>query len=193
MKKYSKLVLIISLLLLISLLVSCVSIPVGNGEKIKISKKGVSHEDKEGKKTDIKLDKKQGDLTLSSTDSEGKNVDFQIKADNKLPEEMPKDIPIPKEAEILGTSKMVIDKSLIIQVNFQIGKTKDLDKYKKIYEDYLEKAGYESKMELMQDGFVQLSSGKEGEDGEEVLHITLTLDEENIIGSISYSKNKPDN
>ena len=82
----------IGLLAIALFMAGCISIPTGDGGKLKLSKDGVEFEDKEGETSTISVDTDKGGYTYE--------VDGQVAkvgSDATIPEGFPKDILLPKD------------------------------------------------------------------------------------------------
>lgn len=147
----------LALLSLPLLLVGCISIPVGDGEKIKISKDGLEMENKDGEKSSISIDEKEGSATIELDD--GSKVDFG--SNTSLPKMLPKDILLPENATILQSVETTTDGRLSSMASFEVegNALEDVE----MYYTYLIDNGYEvEKLELNNTMFVYQGS-KESE------------------------------
>lgn len=102
MKHLMKLTLV---MLLTIVLVGCINIPLGDGNKLKISKDGLVFTDEAGDETNIALDQEAGQLSVTGG-KEGEEVDFSIGMNVQIPDDFPKDIPLTDDAMIIQAMKM---------------------------------------------------------------------------------------
>lgn len=86
-------------------LVGCINIPLGDGNKLKISKDGVVFTDDAGDETNIALDQESGQLNISGG-KEGEEIDLSVGVNLQVPEDFPADIPLSNDAMIIQAMKM---------------------------------------------------------------------------------------
>lgn len=111
-------ILAISLLLIAALSIGCgkLSIPTGDGGTISVSK--------------------DGGLTVK-----GKDGEASFSSDQKIPKDFPKEIPIPKGSKVEGSFQAKSDgkKSFTVTLSAK----QSVEELVELYEDYLDKSGYE--------------------------------------------------
>lgn len=92
-------------MVLVVVLVGCINIPLGDGNKLKISKDGVVFTDDAGDETNIALDQESGQLNISGG-KEGEEIDLSVGVNLQVPEDFPADIPLSNDAMIIQAMKM---------------------------------------------------------------------------------------
>src|SRR5699024_6833482 len=102
-----------------TVLAGCISIPIGDGNSLKLSKEGVTVKSKDGDETtfgldededgnvtikgegsdgqelNIGVDQESGSINMSGVDEEGEEREFSMEPIDDIPEQLPSDIPIP--------------------------------------------------------------------------------------------------
>lgn len=92
---------------------------------------------------------------------------------------------------MISTSKATIDGTLTVQLALKIENSKkDIEDYGDIYRDYLNKASYDTKLDMVQDDYLQLGGSRGEEEGNEDEMFTLMIlaAENEFDLMISYSK-----
>lgn len=87
------------------LLTACISIPLGDGNKMKLSKDGITFTDADGDETNISLDTEEGSFNISGG-KDGEEIDFTLGVDLDVPDDFPKEIPIVEDAKIGNSTKV---------------------------------------------------------------------------------------
>ena len=148
------------LALLTVLLVGCISIPIGDGNKMKIGKDGITFIDEEDGETKISFDDEEISIVtgdgeeagkLSFDGEEGLNFNFSgededfnwsMGVDLELPEDLPYNIPIPENGNVIqyGTSGHLTGLSYIIE--------EDAERIVKLYDDFFAKAKLPGEAEI---------------------------------------------
>jgi uncharacterized lipoprotein YajG len=110
-------------------------------------------------------------------------VGAALSASDKLPDSFPKDIPIPRDAQMLASMKHEDSVTVSFEVN------KSFDETLKIYKEYFKSAGYQMTSEtLIEDSFI----GAGTLDGNTLtVLISLTTDDSNLSSvSLTYLSKK---
>lgn len=147
------------LMLTLSLLVGCVSIPIGDGKSMKVSKEGVSVKSKDGNENQelsFDVDEESGSFSIDGKDEDGQITSMQMEETTEIPDEFPKDIPIPDAAEV--ESALNIDVGDVTQsVVYLKIESRDLSEFEDMYKAYGESQGYEELLNSNTEGFLQLA------------------------------------
>lgn len=160
------------------LLSGCISIPTGDGGKIKLSKDGVEIEGEDGKKAKIEVDTKEGGSTITTDD--GSTV--QMGSHAEMPKEFPSEILVPAEDKLINVTDISDEEKVAFMLIYQLdGSMKDnVQKYK----DYLTENDYEINELELGDRIVSLQGSKDGdslayqfsgEDGEYSLSVLYSI------------------
>lgn len=180
---------LITLLLTTMLLAGCFSIPIGDGNKVKLSKKGVTLTDGDGEEHSITVDEEEGQVTMKGFGMEDEEGEIKFGGDLDVPASLPKDIPIASDADIIQSS--------IVQTVTSISYTTkiDISEIEAMYEEFFEQDTFNEKpsvMEQRSDGylfkmfeggrddgniFVQINGSNEEEDGTQVTIVFTEPDE----------------
>ncbi len=113
--------------LIILFLVGCVSIPIGDGNKIKVGKDGIEFSDKEGNVHTIAFDTENGKLYI---DGFGLEEILGLGGTVEIPERFPPDIPIPEDARVYKAN----DTNGIITLAYETDQS--VDRIDKMYTKY---------------------------------------------------------
>lgn len=118
------------------LLAGCISIPTGDGEKIKLSKDGLEFEDKEGEKSTISVNSDEGGYSLETD-----GITSNVGANATIPNDFPKEILLPKDGQLLISNETDYEgrPAYVLSYKVQGDMTKDAEDY----HDYLTDNGYE--------------------------------------------------
>ncbi|WP_438311749.1 hypothetical protein [Sporosarcina sp. FA9] len=172
-----KLLLIIGIGLLLS---GCITIPSGDGGKIKISKQGIEFEDKDGEKANLEMDTDEGGFTVNSED--GSKV--KVGSHAELPENFPSDILTPSEGTLLQSGESLDEDTTSFMVNYSMtgDRNKTIDKFK----NFLLDNDYEYSEMILGEEFQSIQGEKEGS---LLIYGFMGNDEEYIL-SISYFEEK---
>lgn len=155
------------MLVIVSLLAGCIAIPIGDGNKLKISKDGITITDSEGGEHSITVDADEGEVKVEGF---GMDEDGELKVGENLdiPETFPKDIPLPKDANIFQAS--AIPNAVTIFYVTEVS-TEEIDK---MYEDYFNSGIFTEKPNIVEqkdDGFLYKVFENKRKDGELYLEI----------------------
>lgn len=139
------------LLLLCIFLAGCINIPFGNDSGIKLSKDGITVTDEEGKKHRIGLDEDNNQVSVTSTNEKGEEVEMEWGDDLELPASFPTDIPIPDNIRIFQAS----DLGESVTVGYEV--SADFDDIRQLYEAFMKESTAITKQAKMegQDGMNQ--------------------------------------
>lgn len=174
----NKLLKMLFLTIILGMLTSCISIPIGDGKKVKLSRKGVTISSKDGEDISAKVDEKDGSFSIKGKDEGGKDIDINLGLNKKLPEELPKDFPIPKGAVVEYVNRSSIGDEKMIATIFNLSDLKDdLEAYHDKVLDYFNNNGHEITSD-------QIAYGQGS--------IIATDEENNIFYMITYSAGDQD-
>lgn len=168
--------------LLTIFLAGCFNIPIGDGNKIKISKDGVTITDAEGSEGKISLDQEGEQINIEGFSNDDK-FQFGLGEDVNIPDDFPKDIPIPDKAKVFQASS--VDGTSLISY----GITMDLDELVALYEKYfnsnvfVDEPGTSS---LESEEFIMRTFEGQRKDGRLSVQIQTTGKEEDEIAVIIY-------
>ena len=177
--------------IILGMLTSCLSIPIGDGKKVKISGKGVSVTSKDGADANIKIDDKDGSFSIKGTDEDGQEIDINVGIEKEMPKEIPKDFPIPKGAAVAMVNRTTLEGVQLITTAFDLSNAKeDMLKYHDLLVDYFngddnfelvsEQIGFGvgSVIAVNDEFFFMVSFSLSDEESDHTLSISLrTLDE----------------
>lgn len=127
MMKYSILLLFSSILL-----VGCINIPLGDGNKLKVSKDGITITDNEGDEHTISVDEDKGEVNIDGFGADEDGVNYKHGDNLDPPENFPSDIPLTDDANIMQTNSS----STAIYVGYVTKKSPD--EINDLYLPYLE-------------------------------------------------------
>jgi len=138
------------------LLTGCISIPTGDGGKIKVSKDGLEMEGEDGEKANVEVDTEDGGYTVTSDG--GKSA--QVGSHAEIPENFPKDVLIPSDKKPIMAVDSSEEEKITIMLGFEMDDNME-DSTKK-YEKYLKDNGYEVQVIEMADTVKAYQGNKEG-------------------------------
>lgn len=127
----------ISMLALVFLLTGCISIPTGDGGKVKLSKDGLEFEDRDGEKTSVSVDTDEGGYSMDF----GDGTSTKLGTNAEIPDAFPKDILLPKNGDLILSSEMNDDEDTTYSISYTV--EGDLTKDAEAYKTYLTDNGYE--------------------------------------------------
>lgn len=139
----------------LTLLSGCISIPTGDGGKIKVSKDGLEVEGEDGEKTSVDVDTEEGGYTIKS--DEGQLT--QIGSHAEIPENFPGFILIPPKENIIMAVDTSEDGKTSIMLAFEMNG--NMDEGTKKYEQYLLDNGYEVETVELGDSMKSYQGNKE--------------------------------
>ncbi|QUW22846.1 hypothetical protein JSQ81_04495 [Sporosarcina sp. Marseille-Q4063] len=178
---------IMYLLVITLLLTGCISIPTGDGGKMKLSKDGVEIEGKDGEKSSIDLDTDEGGLSITTGDEgEESGVTVNMGSHAEVPDEFPQDISLPTNEFLVmsGTSPKDKDDGYSrnsITLSYQI-EDDDFVESVEMYDKYLVENGFE--VERIEIGPTMHTLM--GTKGENSLTISVIADEESYLLQFMY-------
>lgn len=141
------------LVLMTIFLVGCITIPLGDGNKLKVSKEGVTFTDEDGGEHSITIDEEEEQVTMKGFGMEDEDDEVVLGADLDIPDALPKDIPIPDDANVHQASAV----HSVITVSYTT--TMNLDEIVILYEDYFSR-----------DLFTEEPSITENKSGDSIIH-----------------------
>ncbi|WP_217587180.1 hypothetical protein [Lentibacillus saliphilus] len=96
-----------SFIFVIMLLLSgCFNIPIGDGNKLKLSKDGVTVTDKEGQEHSVTVDEDNEQVKVKGFGQDGEEASVTIGNNTEIPDAFPSDIPLPDDAEVFQASEI---------------------------------------------------------------------------------------
>lgn len=122
------------------IIAGCGSVPLENGGSLDIEKDGLtinSGNDQEGSVNITVND--DGEMTLTGKDESGEKFEQKVSMEQKLPDGMPQDLPIPVDVE-LKVIESEVKGAMQYIVNYNV-KGRVIDAYNQ-YREYIEQAGY---------------------------------------------------
>lgn len=131
------------LLAVMVMLTACINIPIGDGNKMKISKYGLTFTDEAGDETSISFDEDDGQLNIKGG-KEGEELDVSFGMNVKPHEEFPKDIPFPDDAMFISSVKL--EESNATSVMFMTNM--EFDNAVSFYNDFVDQAFDEKELLL---------------------------------------------
>ena len=159
------------------LLAGCISIPTGDGGKIKLSKDGMEIENQDGEKSTVNVDNDDGGFSLTTEgDGNGTEVTVNMGTHAKVPDDFPQDIILPSEEFLVMSGfspKDQDDEHSInsITLNYQV--KGDFTENKETYDAYLVDNGYEVERLMLGDAMHNMMGTK----GNHSLSISFFVDE----------------
>lgn len=128
-----------SFALMIFLLTGCVTIPTGDGDKIKISKDSIEFQGEDGSTSKIEVDQQEGGHTITTDDGSTS----KIGAHAEVPEDFPKEILKPEDQYLMLVTDLASseNREYAVMLAYELSDDKEanIDKYRK----HLEDNGYE--------------------------------------------------
>src|SRR5690625_2802954 len=112
-------------------LTGCINIPIGDGNKMKISKDGITFTDEEGGEHSISIDEEEGQFQMKGFGMDDEDEGLTLGQNLELPKDFPSDIPIPDDANIHQTNSVQSN----VSVSFET--ETDIEEIIKLYETYL--------------------------------------------------------
>lgn len=146
---------LVALFAVLILLTGCISIPTGDGEKIKVSKDGIEVEGKDGEKANIEVDTEDGGYTFKTDDGSLS----QIGSHAEIPEKFPDFILTPPKENIMMAVDSAEGEKVSIMLGFEMND--DMEAATKKYEQYLIDNGYEVDRVELGDNMKSLQGNKE--------------------------------
>ncbi len=168
------------------LLTGCISIPTGDGGKIKLGKGGVEIEGEDGEKSTIDIDSDDGGVSVTTgQDGDGTAVTINMGSHAEIPDEFPQDISLPAKEFLVMTSISPKDRDdeygrNSITLSYQI--EGEFIGSLEMYDKYLVDNGYE--VEKMEIG--PMMHTMIGTKGETSLSISIISDEASYLLQIIY-------
>lgn len=155
----------------------CISIPTGDGGKIKLSKDGVEIEGEDGKKAKIEVDAEEGGSTITMDD--GSTV--QMGSHAEVPEDFPSEILVPAKEKLINVTELTDDEKRGYMLIYQLDDSMKDNVIK--YKDDLEENAYEvNEIEIGETVSLQGSKGESflmyqfmGEDGDYSLSVHYSM------------------
>lgn len=119
------------LLALTSLLVGCVGIPLGDGNKLEVSDDGINVTGEEGEEYSLSINEESDQIEVTGSGNDGEDMTLTMGDNIEIPETFPVDIPLPEEANIFQA--VDIDES--ISVAFEIAV--DIQEIDTLYKEHI--------------------------------------------------------
>lgn len=184
MKNFSRIfVLLVSLMFL----TACINIPIGDGNKLKVGKDGVTltdskgekqkyefsedrievtdekgesqfeisedgmkFTDEEGKNHTITVDGDEDKIVMEGFDDEGSEVGFSMGEDVELPKDLPNDIPLTKDAQVI----MATNSNTEVMVNYLT--EEPIENIVLLYDEFYEKTSFEEEPEIVEQNYEEM-------------------------------------
>lgn len=169
----------LSLLMLLAsvVLMGCISIPLGDGNKMDISTDGLVFTDEEGDETSISLDEDEGQISVSGG-KEGEETGMSFGMNVEVHEDFPKDIPFPDDAMIVQSMKLEDSNSTSVMLMTNM----EFEEVASLYNDFVDQA-FDEKDTLLQEGNIYEEAGMDlenimGKRADGHININITYDEE---------------
>lgn len=128
--------------MMIFLLAACIKIPIGDGNKLDLSKDGITVIGEDGNEVSISKDDDESFTISGIGDETGEDGELSFGNDLDVPEVFPKDLPMPKDANIVIASK--IDEGAMMQYISD----SSLEELEKMYKKYFESGDFQEKPEV---------------------------------------------
>ncbi|MHA6259728.1 hypothetical protein ACXYMX_07390 [Sporosarcina sp. CAU 1771] len=173
-----KLKFIFSLMLISFVLSGCITIPTGDGGKIKVSKDGVEIEGEDGKKGKIDLDTKDGGSTITTDDG----TKIQMGSDVEISTKVSSEILLPDADKAISFLESSDEEKDQYSITYKLEDS--MKDNVQIFKDYLAENNYEVEVVEPFDTAVSLQARKDnvflmyqfmGEDGEYSLAVIYTV------------------
>ena len=139
---------LMGLLTITFLLTGCISIPTGDGGKIKLSKDGVEIKDKDGEKSSISVDAEEGGYSMEFEDGTSTSAGSHA----TIPDAFPKDILLPKDGQLLQSGESEYEGRPAYMLTYQV--QGDMTKDAELYHAYLTDNNYEINEVLLADAMI---------------------------------------
>src|SRR5690625_4461605 len=88
------------MLAIVLLLTGCINIPIGDGNKMKISKDGITFTDEEGGQHSITIDEEEGQVSMKGFGMDGEDEEISVGQNLDIPNSFPTDIPDRKSTRL---------------------------------------------------------------------------------------------
>lgn len=180
----------LGIVLLTLILVGCFSLPIGDGNKLKISTDGIAVTDSEGGEQGFTLEENDETLTMKSFSTGDEEVEVIFGDNLALPDDFPNDIPLADDANIHQTN--IVESAITIAYTTKMS-AEDIDK---VYEAYFNSDHFVDQphvMEQIADGYffkhyqgvgedrilaVQVNDMEDKEDDTVVVIVVTEIDDE---------------
>lgn len=117
-------------------LAGCISVPMGDGGKMKLSKSGVEIENEEGEKASITLENEEGGYTIHTGDTVAK-----VGVGATIPDDFPKEIKLPQNAELILSNETENEGKKTYMLSYNV--EGDAKTEGEAFLQYLQSQGYE--------------------------------------------------
>lgn len=175
----------ISLLLIMTIifLAGCIAIPIGDGNKLRLSKKGIIVTDEDGDEHSITIDEEEKSLSITGFGMD-EDEGIQLGENLDLPETFPEEIPIANDAQILSSSS--VGGNIIVYYHTDLPYEDVKHEYKNYYE--AEAASFDGEVQITEQEDVEYKNIElEGIKGNESVHVYIEADEEGTTVYIGIS------
>lgn len=108
----------------------CFNIPIGDGNKMKISKEGIKVTDEKGDEHSITIDQDEGQMKMTGFGMDEDDDEVTLGQNLDVPKSMPDDIPIPDDANIFQSSDVTESTLIAYEVDT------DPNEVDQLYEQY---------------------------------------------------------
>lgn len=124
---------------MVFLLTGCITIPTGDGEKIKISKDGLEFQGEDGSSSKIEVDHEKGGHTITTDDGSTSKIGSHA----EVPAEFPKEIVKPDDKYLMMATDLSEGDDGKYAVMLVYEMTDDKDAHIESFRTYLKNSGYE--------------------------------------------------
>src|SRR5690625_603183 len=119
------------LFMMIVLLAGCIAIPIGDGNKLRLSKKGITVTDEDGEEHSISIDDEEKSLSISGFGMD-EDEGIQLGENLDLPDNFPEDVPVAQDAQIHSSSS--VSGNIIVYYHTDLPYEDVKHEYQKYYE-----------------------------------------------------------
>lgn len=121
-------------------------------EKIDLSEDGLSFKDEKGQEQKITFDQDGEQLVMEGFDDKGHAVGMQMGENVELPKDLPKDIPLTKDAKVSMSTNS--NREVIVgYATFE-----DVADVRALYDDYFKKGKFEAEPEILEQSYDEMYS-----------------------------------
>lgn len=172
-------------------LTGCFNIPLGDGNKLKLSKDGITITDEEGEEHSITIDEDKEQLKVQGFGMDEEDDGVALGENLSIPNSFPKDIPIPDDANVYQTSDVKSVVSVFYETMIQVDQV--IEEYESYFnssvlietpdvaQEQTEEGVYQVFEGVREDGtlHIQINGSNESEDGTKVnIVFSASADEE---------------
>lgn len=167
------------------LLAGCFSIPLGDGNKMKLSKSGVTITDEDGEEHSITVDEEEGQVTMKGFGMEEEEAEIKFGEGLDVPDSLPKDIPIAKDADIIQSSTVQTMTSVSYTTK------QEIEEIEAMYQEFFDQDTFMEKPSIMEqrsDGYLYKMMQAVRKDGHIFVQINGGDEEEGTQVTIAFTE-----